>query len=76
MKILCCFILNSWFFGIVSHIGNSNTEVFPSLACCIFSAKSEGTKEVEAGAWGTRRITEKMGERRKIEEGVWEKTKP
>lgn len=66
----CWSVSNSLFFGIVSHIGNSVTEKFPSLACYKFTTKSEGTKEVKAGTGGTRRITEKKGERRKTEKGV------
>lgn len=75
-KILFCIVLNSRFFGIVSHIGNSITDVFPSLACYKRSTKSGGRKEVKAGMGGTRRVTEKKRERRKTEKGARTKAKP
>lgn len=66
---LCCFVLNSWFFGVVSHIGNSITEIFPSLARYEYCTKAEGKKEVKAGMGGTRRVTEKKRERKETEKG-------
>lgn len=60
----------------MSHIGNSITDIFPSLACYKCSAESEGRKEVKAGMGGARRVTEKKRERRKTEKGTRTKTEP
>lgn len=60
----------------MSHIGNSITEILPSLACYKCSTKPEGKKEVKAGMGGTRRVTEEKRERRKIEKGARTKTEP
>lgn len=60
----------------MSHIGNSITEIFPSLARYKCSTKSVGTKDDKACMGGARRVTEEKRERRKTEKGARTKTEP